>query len=108
MKKVKPNRAKQKNRKFIKGTAAYYRRKYTQFMQRESRKDGAVFHPRSLARSVGRVIGCLGAGVTPSRAAANFRLYADAAIKVPLQGTDYRSRRVLNRKVRKLERGAEG
>ena len=105
MKKQKPNRAKQKNRKFIPGTKAYYRRKHTQFMQRESRKEG-ILSPRSLARSIGRVIGCLGADVKPSKAVANFRTYADAAIKVPLYGTNHRNKRILNRKVRKLQEGA--
>ena len=105
MKKQKPNRAKQKNRKFIPGTKAYYRRKYTQFMQREARKKG-IYSPRSLARSIGRVIGCLGAGVNPSFAASNFRIYADAAIKVPLQGTNHKNKRILNRKVRKFQEGA--
>lgn len=105
MKKQKPNRAKQKNRKFIPGTKAYYRRKYTQFMQRESRKEG-ILSPRCLARSVGCVIGSLGAGISPAKAAANFRTYADAAIKVPLYGTNHRNKRILNQKVRKLQEGA--
>ena len=51
MKKLKLNRMKKKNRKFIHNTAAYERRKETQYYQRQAEKRG-ILHPRGLARSV--------------------------------------------------------
>ena len=51
MKKLKPNRMKKKNRKFIHNTAAYEHRKETQYYQRQAEKRG-ILSPRGLARSV--------------------------------------------------------
>lgn len=51
MKKQKPNRAAKKNRNKIKRTAAYEKRKETQYYQRQAEKRG-ILHPRGLARSV--------------------------------------------------------
>ena len=51
MKKQKLNRMKKKNRKFIRGTHAYEKRKETQYYQRQAEKRG-ILAPRGLARSV--------------------------------------------------------
>lgn len=58
MKKLKLNRMKKKNRKFIHKTAAYERRKETQYYQRQAAKRG-ILAPRGLARSVARNISAL-------------------------------------------------
>ena len=108
MKKQKPNRAKQKNRKFIKGTAAYYRRKLTQFEQREARKN-VIVSPRSLARSVGLFVGQVTDDISVANAAKNWKAYVKGAVKYP-----YQFRAMLNpqktiskRVIRKLEGGAK-
>ena len=51
----KPNRMKKKNRKFIRGTAAYDRRKTTQWYQKQAARH-ICLNPRELARSVARNI----------------------------------------------------
>ena len=51
MKKQKPDRMKKKNRKFIPGTHAQFKRKETQYSQRQAEKRG-ILSPRGLARSV--------------------------------------------------------
>ena len=84
------NRDKKKNRKFIKGTAAHFRRKSTQYHQRKSRERG-TFTPRSLARSVSRSIGSAGLEIAPSVAARNFNVLMKQIIKVPPQ---HRTRRI--------------
>ena len=108
MKKQKPNRAKQKNRKFIPGTKAHYRRKYTQFMQREARKNG-ILSPRCLARSVGLFVGQVTNDISAANAAKNWKAYVEAAVNHP-----YQFRAMLNpqktiskRVIRKIEGGAK-
>lgn len=76
------NRDKKRNRKFISGTAAYGRRKRTQYFQRESTKRG-VLSPRSLIRAIARNIGSAGLDISPSLAARNFYEIGKQAIKVP-------------------------
>lgn len=100
MKKQKPNRMSKKNRKFIKGSAAYYRRKLTQFNQREAEKTGIV-NPRRLARSVGQFIGQVVDGVSVANASRNAKAYIQAAVEHP---KEYRE--MLNppkRVIRKVE-----
>ena len=82
MKKLKPNRMAKKNRKFMKNTAAYARRKETQKHQRLSRERG-MFHPRNLARSVGIFIGQVTDEISPKNAAYNWKAYVEAAVKHP-------------------------
>ena len=108
MKKQKPNRAKQKNRKFIKGTAAYYRRKLTQFEQREARKNGIV-SPRSLARSVGLFVGQITDDISANHAALNWKAYIKGAINHPYQFRAMLNpqKRIPNRVIRKIEGGAK-
>ena len=108
MKKQKPNRAKQKNRKFIPGTKAYYRRKYTQFMQREARKNG-ILSPRCLARSVGLFVGQVTDDISAANAAKNWKAYVEAAVNHPYQFRAMLNpqKRIPKRVIRKLEGGAE-
>ena len=82
MKKQKPNRMNQKNRKFIKNTAAFRKRMETQKHQRESREEG-VLHPRSLARSVGIFIGQVTDDISAKNAAYNWKAYMNGAISHP-------------------------
>lgn len=83
MKKLKPDRMKKKNRKFIKGTAAYERRKFTQYFQREARKNGTTFSPRCLARSVGIFVGQVTDEISAKKAAFNWKAYMEGVINHP-------------------------
>jgi hypothetical protein len=82
MKKQKPNRMSKKNRKYIKGSAAHYRRKLTQFNQREARKNG-IISPRRLARSVGVFVGQVTDEISANKAAYNWKAYVEGVIKHP-------------------------
>ena len=82
MKKQKPNRMSKKNRKYIKGSAAHYRRKLTQFNQREAEKTGIV-SPRRLARSVGVFVGQVTDEISANKAAYNWKAYVEGVIKHP-------------------------
>ena len=83
MKKQKPNRMSKKNRKYIKGSAAYYKRKLTQFNQREALKNGLTFHPRCLARSVGIFVGQIADEISAKNAAINWKVYIEGVINHP-------------------------
>ena len=84
MKKQKPNRMSKKNRKYIKGSAAHYRRKLTQFKQREARKAGTL-SPRCLARSVGLFVGQVTEEISAKNAARNWKSYVQAAVEHPYE-----------------------
>lgn len=58
MRKQKPNRASKKTRKMIKRTAAYDRRKSTQWYQKQAARH-VCLNPRGLARSVARYLRAL-------------------------------------------------
>ncbi len=71
----------------MKKGAAYNRKKTTQKQQREA---AASYHPRNLARNVGKTIGSLANQISPNQAAKNWRVYVDAAMKVPSEGKKLR------------------
>lgn len=104
MKKQKPNRMSKKNRKYIKGSAAYYKRKLTQFNQREAEKTGTV-SPRRLARSVGQFIGQVVDGVSVANASQNAKAYIQAAIEHPKEYKEMLNppKRLPTRVIRKVE-----
>ena len=74
---------KNKPRKYIKGTAAYNRRKFTQYHQKKALEEGETFHPRSLARSMGKAVGRFVDEISLSKAAHNWGAYALGVIENP-------------------------
>ena len=84
MKKQKINRAAKKNRKFISGTAAYGKRKETQYFQRQAAKRG-VLHPRGLARTVAASIN----GMQGSKQNAITSLWRAIIYRLPRTGQKY-------------------
>lgn len=84
MKKLKLNRMKKKNRKFIRGTHAYEKRKETQYYQRQAEKRG-VLAPRGLARSVAASIN----GMQGSKQTAIAGLWRAIIYRLPRTGQKY-------------------
>lgn len=84
-KKLKPNRMAKKNRKFIKGSKEYERRKFTQYFQKAARKNGDTVSPRRLARSVGLFVGQVTDDISAKNAARNWKAYVQGAVNHPTQ-----------------------
>lgn len=80
---MKKNRMAKKNRKFIKGSAAYYKRKFTQYYQKEARKNGTTYSPRGLARCVGIFVGMVTDDIDRKHAVFNWKAYMEAVVNHP-------------------------
>ncbi len=70
-------------KKYKPKSAAWYRKKTTRTNQA---KANPKFHPRGLARNVGKTIGSLADSISPTVASIHWRDYCEAAIKVPSFG----------------------